>query len=107
VVWEPILPTDWERPTTAVLARLHTPRAVQFWDHNHLIAQAVSRELSSDADGPKPHCCGLHRNLWDLAALYSKGSLWQATAPKAAFADGPVAYIQRSLGRNLAVLMNK
>jgi hypothetical protein len=107
VVWEPILPTDWERPTSAVLGRLHNSRVVQFWDHNHLVAHVISRELISDPAGPKPHCCGLHRNLWDFAALYPKGSLWQATPPKAAFADGPVAYAQQSLGSNLARLLSK
>jgi hypothetical protein len=107
VVWEPILPTDWERPTTAVLARLHNPDVVQFWDHNHLAAQAIARELSSDPAGPQPHCCGLHGNLWDFVALYSKGSLWQVKPPKAAFADGPVAHVQQSLSRSLAALLSK
>lgn len=107
VVWEPILPTDWERPTNAVLARLHNPGVVQFWDHDHLVAQAIARELSSDPAGPKPSCCGLHANLWDLAALYPEGRLWQATAPKAAFANGPVASVQQSLGRELRVLLSK
>lgn len=107
VVWEPILPTDWERPTNAVLARLHNPNVVQFWDHNHVVAHAIAKELISDPSGPKPHCCGLDRNLWDFVALYPKGSLWQATPPKAIFTDGPVAYVQQSLGRSLSMLLSK
>jgi hypothetical protein len=107
VVWEPILPTDWERPTNAVLARLHNLHVVQFWDHSHLVAQAIARELRSDLTGPQPHCCGLQKNLWDFAALYSNGSLWQAAPPEAAFADGPVAYVQQGLGRSLAILLRK
>ena len=107
MVWEPILPTDWERPTNAVLGRLRNPGVVQFWDDNHLVAHAISQELKSDPTGPKPRCCGLQGELWDLAALYSKGSLWRGTPPKAEFADGPVAYVQQSLGRDLATLLGK
>lgn len=107
VVWEPILPTDWEMPTNAVLGRLHNSDVVQFWDHDHVVAHAIARELISNPTGPKPRCCGLHRNLWDFAAIYSAGSLWQATPPKAVFADGPVAFVQQSLGRGLAVLRSR
>jgi hypothetical protein len=38
VVWEPILRSDWSRPTRPVLARISDPRAKQFWDKDHLIA---------------------------------------------------------------------
>ncbi|HTV54981.1 MAG TPA: hypothetical protein VMI06_08685 [Terriglobia bacterium] len=107
VVWEPILPTDWERPSNGALARLHNAGVTQFWDHDHLVAYAISLELNSDPAGPKPHCCGLHKNLWDLVALYPEGSLWQATAPKAAFAEGPVAYAQQTLSRELTALLSK
>jgi hypothetical protein len=107
VVWEPILPSDWEPPTTAVLARIHRPGVVQFWDHDCLVAQQISRELASDPAGPKPHCCSWRGNLWDLAALYPKGALWQAAAPKAVFADGPVVRVQPSLGSELAALLGQ
>jgi len=107
VVWEPILPTDWERPTTAVLSRVREAGAVQFWDLDHLVAHQISRELDSDPAGPKPHCCTRRGNLWDFAALYPKGALWQAAAPQALFADGPVAYVQPSLASKLAVLLSR
>ena len=107
VVWEPMLPTDWTPPTTGALSRVHNPGAVQFWDDQHLVAQGISRELDSDPVGPKPQCCTLRGNLWDFAALYPKGALWQAGAPRAVFADGPVARVQASLGRELAVLLSQ
>ncbi|MGH9351288.1 MAG: hypothetical protein ACRD2G_03875 [Terriglobia bacterium] len=106
VVWEPILPTDWERPTNGALARIHDPNVVQFWDHNHLVARAISRELGSDRTGPKPRCCRLRGNLWDLAALYPAGSVWQAAAPEAVFADGPVVYVQPNVDRDLIHLLS-
>lgn len=105
VVWEPILPTDWEQPTTSTLARLHNPEVVQFWDHNHLIAHEISRELSTDTAGPKPRCCESSGNLWDFAGLYPKGSLWQGAPPKAAFANGPVAHVQPGLSSELQALL--
>jgi hypothetical protein len=105
VVWEPILPTDWERPTTSVLARIHNSGVEQFWDHNHLIAHAISRELASDSSGPRPHCCMSSGNLWDFAALYQKGAVWHNSPPKAVFADGPVVHIQPGLRTELGTLM--
>ncbi len=107
VVWEPILPTDWEPPTTAVLTRIHEADVVQFWDHGHLVAQEIARELASDPAGSQPHCCTLRGNLWDFAVLYPKGVVWQAAAPKAVFADGPVARVQPSLSSELASLLSR
>lgn len=107
MVWEPILPTDWERPTTGVLARIHKPGVVQFWDHDHLVAEEISRQLASDPTGQKPHCCTRRGNLWDLAAIYPKGGSWEAAAPKAVFADGPVVDVQPNLRRELTGLLNQ
>lgn len=106
MVWEPILPTDWEPPTSSVLARFHNLRVEQFWDHYHLIAHAISRELASDPSGPNPHCCILSGNLWDFAGLYPKGELWKGSPPKAVFANGPVAYVQSGLGNELTALLS-
>jgi hypothetical protein len=105
VVWEPILPTDWERPTNSVLARLHYPGVVQFWDHDHLIAREISRELAADPGGPKPRCCSLGGNLWDFAGLYPKGALWQSAPPKAVFANGTVDSVQSGLANELTLLL--
>ena len=107
MVWEPILPTDWERPTTSTLARIHSPQVVQFWDHNHLIAHEISRELAADTAGPKPSCCKSRGNLWDFAGLYPKGTLWQGAPPKAAFANGPVARVQPGLASELRALLGR
>lgn len=107
VVWEPILPTDWERPTTAVLARIHIPGVVQFWDHEHLVAQEISRQFASDPGSPKPHCCTSRGNLWDFAALYAQGSEWRDAAPKPVYRDGPVVDVQSNLSRDLPALLSR
>jgi hypothetical protein len=87
-----------------VLTRIHKPRAVQFWDHDHLVAQEISREFTSDPAGPKLHCCTLGRNLRDFAALYPKEALWQVAVPKADFTDVPVVHVQPALRSELAAL---
>ena len=38
VVWEPILVTDWQRPSASVLGRIPDARAIQYWDPSHLLA---------------------------------------------------------------------
>jgi hypothetical protein len=45
VVWEPMLPTDWYRPTRPTLKRVSDTRAVQFWDKSHLIAAELKQQL--------------------------------------------------------------
>lgn len=65
-VWEPILPTDWARPNTHVLARLSDARVTQFWDKKHLIAQLVQKE----ANGRHPACCTWNGIWWDVIAAY-------------------------------------
>ena len=107
VVWEPILPTDWERPTNSVLARLHYPGVVQFWDHDHLVAHEISHELAADPGGPQPRCCSRRGNLWDFVALYPKGSRWQEGPPKAAFANGTVDSAQAGLASELTLLLGR
>ena len=42
VVWEPMLPTNWFRPSRLVQRRISDPRAVQFWDKNHLVAKELN-----------------------------------------------------------------
>lgn len=87
-VWEPILLTDWSRPSTAVLKRLTDARVVQFWDARHMLA----RRMAQDAREPQPkqNCCERDGYLWDLAAVYPAGALWQDAMPPAIFFDGPV-----------------
>ena len=45
VVWEPILPSDWSRPTRLVMARIPDRRVIQFWDKDHLIAKQLDTQL--------------------------------------------------------------
>jgi hypothetical protein len=68
VVWEPVLATDWARPSTAALARIPDPRAAQFWDKDRLVS----------------HSWGEHSRqtiVWDDISIYPPGALWQESQP--------------------------
>ena len=96
VVWEPILASDWSRPTHPVLARLPDRRVMQFWDKDHLIAKQLDQQLST----LQPSCCRHAGILWDLAAVYPKGVQWGSTQPR--YIDGPVAKIKTELAQQVS-----
>lgn len=104
VVWEPILTTDWTQPGSAVLARIPDPRAVQFWDRQHLIAQELHRALVASPSQPPPRCCEDHGFYWDLVAAYPPQVRWEATLPPAKFMNGPVVPYAVELRKNLEAL---
>lgn len=87
-VWEPILFTDFSRPASRVLRRLSDPRVLHFWDPNHLGAEQLARH--SDPSQNQPECCIQRGTLWDLAAVYSSGTLWEQRLPHALVYGGPV-----------------
>jgi hypothetical protein len=99
-IWEPMIPTDWGRPVTYVLARLRDSRTAQFWDPDHRFA----RELSKAARDPQPEpkCCRRDGVLWDLAAVYPPGATWDNTLPPAVFFDGAVLNVKDDLESELA-----
>ena len=89
-VWEPILPTDYSSPGTAVLARLSDPRVAQYWDKNHLFAEQLGRKIEADATQPKPKCCTQKGIQWDEVAVYSQDTHWDTQLPHAVYLNGPV-----------------
>jgi hypothetical protein len=89
-VWEPILPTDYSSPGTAVLGRLSDPRVEQYWDKNHLFAEQLGRKIAADTGQPKPNCCTRKDIQWDEVAVYSQDAQWDEQLPRAVFLNGPV-----------------
>ena len=83
-----MLPTDWSAPASSVLRRLSDRRVQQYWDPNHLLAT----QMKSDARAPQPvqDCCVRSDILWDLAAVYERGSTWSDQMPSATVFNGPV-----------------
>ena len=50
-VWEPILLTDWSRPTTPALGRMSDRRVVQFWDKEHVLAIVLAASRGPGSRG--------------------------------------------------------
>ena len=80
VVWEPILASDWSRPTRPVMARIPDKRVIQFWDKGRLIAKQLSAQLHTK----EPNCCRNSGTLWDLVTHYPAGTKWHTAAPATA-----------------------
>jgi len=78
-----------------VQSRISDTRVIQYWDNDHLVAEALRRQLSSE-----PSCCQRKGILWDLAALYGKQAEWGSASP--VFADGPVVDAAPDLAKLLA-----
>jgi hypothetical protein len=89
-VWEPILPTDYSSPGTAVLGRLSDPRVAQYWDKNHLFAEQLGRTIDAGSGQPKPNCCTRKGIQWDEVAVYAQGAHWDEQLPPSVFLNGPV-----------------
>jgi len=87
-VWEPILPTDWSKPSTSALARLSDRRVRQFWDANHTLSAVLKR--AEEAGKLHPDCCERKGFLWDLTAAYAPGAQWRETLPEPMLLNGPV-----------------
>ena len=102
VVWEPMLPTDWYRPTRPTLKRIFDARAVQFWDKSHLIATQLKQQLVQ-FHGSDPSCCEDRGHLWDMAAVYPAGIKWGEVAP--AFDNGPVYQIAPTLEKKMSEIL--
>lgn len=85
-VWEPMLPTDWRRPSSAVLGRLSDPRVVQIWDSKRVIAGLVEK----GAVGRHPSCCTRNGAWWDVIAAYPPESKWTVSAPAPTLLNGTI-----------------
>jgi hypothetical protein len=95
IVWEPILPTDWFRPSRFVQHRVRDPRAVQFWDKDHLVAKELRAHLPPQSQGGPPD----NKILWDVVAVYPKDAKWDSTP---SYTGGPVVRATPQLERQLA-----
>jgi hypothetical protein len=95
VVWEPILASDFMPPSSRVLGRISDPRARHYWDEGHVLAKRMADDAR--APQPEPSCCDHEGVLWDLAAVYPKGSHWDARLPPAIAFDGPVVRVTEKI----------
>lgn len=97
-VWLPILPTDFTAPNTSVLSRISDGRVRQFWDPDHLVAKQIA---AARPPQPEPECCERKGILWDLAAVYPRGTRWDERMPAATFLNGPVVHVKEGINAAL------
>jgi hypothetical protein len=97
VVWEPILPSDWSRPSRFVQRRILDSRAVQFWDKRHLVAKQLKAHLSES----QAASCSHSKILWDVVAVFPKDVMWNS-APD--FIGGPVVRATPEAEKHLLLL---
>ena len=95
VVWEPMLPTDWSKPSGMVQRRVSDLRVAQFWDKEHVLAKLMSQD-STDRQS-KPGCCTRPGILWDLIATYPADAVWNTSLPPAIVFNGPVVRVAPTL----------
>lgn len=88
VVWLPILPTDWGEPGSSVMSRMPDARVRQYWDKNHLVADAI--RAAGEARRQYPECCYEGDVWWDLMAVYRPGPRWEDLLPEAALVNGTI-----------------
>jgi len=97
-VWELILPTDGQPPSTSIMGRIGDTRVRQFWDPEHAISGAMKTGIKI-----QPECCEQEGVLWDVAAAYPPGALWRETMPEPSYLGGPVvtnqAHLEVALGK--------
>lgn len=87
VVWEPILPTDWEPPKSSTLSRISDIRVRQFWDPKHLISAILKSRAEQMPSGPQPD--PRERYYWDQAMMFAPNVRWE-NDPTPSFWQGPV-----------------
>jgi hypothetical protein len=97
VVWEPILPTDWSRPSRFVQRRILDSRAVQFWDKRHLVAKQLRAHLSDS----QAASCSHSKILWDVVAVFSKDAKWDSPP---VFIGGPVVRATPEAAKQLMIV---
>ena len=89
VIWEPVLLTDFNRPSTAAMARVPDPRAAQFWDAGRLISHQWGEH-------------GRKSIVWDDVSVYAPGVLWQDTPPQPLFRGKTVVGVEEQARAALA-----
>jgi len=103
VVWEPILPTDWQPPSGSTLGRIADGRVRQFWDPKHAVSAQLKDRANLNPPQPKPDCCVQKGFYWDEAILYPAGKHWK-DASASLFWNGPVVKVIPTLDRRVLEL---
>ena len=98
VVWEPMLPSDWGKPTRLALSRISDRRVMQFWDKDHLVAKELDHQLApGQLSNSKRH--GI---IWDVVGLYPATAQWDVPP---VFIDGNIEDTEPEISKRLQSLL--
>ncbi len=92
VVWEPVIWSDIAPPTSAALRLVDDSRAIQYWDGARALSDEILRTIRNDParfgfdEAPSEDFV-----VWDVVAVFPKGSRWDASPPAPLYQGAPVA----------------
>jgi len=92
-MWEHVTPADKliGIPPTSVLARIHDPRAVQYWDDERALSRLMADELPADTLASVAEVDSVAAVVpWDCIALFRAGRRWGARFPVPDWSARPV-----------------
>ncbi|MBZ5619449.1 MAG: hypothetical protein LAQ69_12110 [Acidobacteriia bacterium] len=81
VIWEPVLVTDWWRPSQALTSLVPDPRAVHFYDlRRQLSGMYGGRSKLDTLAGIRKVGFRMKNVVWDAALVYPPGAKWGSPA---------------------------
>lgn len=81
VIWEPVLATDWWRPSQALTSNVPDRRAVHFWDPGRRLSAAYGDAPKLDLlAGVRKVGFRMKDVVWDTALIYPPGAKWGSPA---------------------------
>jgi hypothetical protein len=91
VIWEPVIPTDFAPPSTAVLARIPDLRVAQYYDRSRLLSNLLVKK-ARETPGYLPGEQGIEEGtiLWDCVLVFPPGDRWEESPPRPDFAGATV-----------------
>ncbi len=88
VIWEKVLRSDQEPPSTATLSRVSFHDTVQFWDPERTVSKAFGETSDKTI-------------VWDCVYVYPAGTQWADKLPVASDSDHPVLDVIDAFDRAL------
>ena len=94
VVWERVIPTDYQSPSNSVLGIIADGRAVQFWDPTRTLSKYM---------GERP---GEKKSIvWDWVGLYAPDVRWEGRPPEPLFVGRTVVDDIEGLRKKVAEVL--
>ena len=107
VVWMPVIASDVGPPSTHTLARISDARAMQLWDPDQVVSEALKVAGRAhpewlDDDDERAEVRRDDFVVWEFVAVFPPGARWDGGPPKPIFHGGPVVRVIDGLRKQLA-----